>query len=95
MLACLGPDDRTDHSRLVAIVQAALVPRRARCRLRDPPAGGPQQGAPSMDGLGFTTRARGRREPGQKPRSHTGPVREIAVVVRRHRTQPSASSSFP
>jgi hypothetical protein len=36
-------------------------------------------------------RARGRREPGPKPRSHIGPVRKIAVVVRRHRAQPSTS----
>jgi hypothetical protein len=34
------------------------------------------------------TRVRGRREPGQKPRPHTGPVLEISGVVRRHRAQP-------
>ena len=37
------------------------------------------------------TRARGRWEPGQKPRPRTGPVLEISRVVRRHRAQPSAS----
>ena len=37
------------------------------------------------------TRARGRREPGQKPRAHTGPVRGIALAVRRYRAQPSTS----
>ena len=37
------------------------------------------------------TRARGRWEPGQKPRPRTGPVLEISGVVRRHRAQPSAS----
>jgi len=37
------------------------------------------------------TRARGRRDPEQKPRAHTGPVRGIAVVVRRYRVQPNTS----
>ena len=37
------------------------------------------------------TRARGRREPGQKPQPHTGPVRGIALAVRRHRAQPNTS----